>query len=181
MNSFFENTKTLDWWLGVIFVGIILNLLSAFLFRHLDRGLANFSSKRRSARADKELLREKRISRLQEAPEAHLMHLGTANWHLTQSNHTGYLGLLSFVFVILAKSVEAAFAEFLIPILLILGFILIFFSKGEENRARSIYEELLEARIRINSARIPTSSPQKPLASTPSPDTDISDSDSQGS
>jgi hypothetical protein len=43
MPTFGDNLTSLSWWLSVVFVGIAINLVSAYLKKHLDRQLGSVS------------------------------------------------------------------------------------------------------------------------------------------
>ncbi|EGR0027702.1 MULTISPECIES: hypothetical protein [Vibrio harveyi group] len=62
-NSFFTNLSSLDWWIGVVVVGLVINILSAYLKPALDSFLSNLSYKwvsrnKRSADQRKKWIKE---------------------------------------------------------------------------------------------------------------------------
>ena len=48
MNGFFNDITSLYWWISVVLVGIIINLLSSYLKPFIDKTLSNYSVARRN-------------------------------------------------------------------------------------------------------------------------------------
>lgn len=47
MEGFARDIASLHWWLAVVTVGVIINIVSVYAHRHLDRALSNWSSRYR--------------------------------------------------------------------------------------------------------------------------------------
>jgi hypothetical protein len=64
MSEFFTNISNPGWWLGVVFVGLLLNIASSYLKPFIDNQLAKFSEKKRNALAARHELEEKLVDKL---------------------------------------------------------------------------------------------------------------------
>ena len=77
MDAISKNLVSIEWWLGVVAVGILLNLVSAYLKPWLDRTLSAFSTRwdERTSRRREE--RTKLVQYLRDHPDEQLHMLAT--------------------------------------------------------------------------------------------------------
>ena len=73
MRSLVEQTASPAWWIGVVLVGIIINLVSAYCKRPIDRLLGALSTKWATRTAALQKERDDRISAMSVSPEARMM------------------------------------------------------------------------------------------------------------
>jgi hypothetical protein len=64
---------SIEWWLSVVFVGGVLNILSAYAKNALDRRLQKISTWRQDLAHAREQLREKQLARLRTSEHAQLL------------------------------------------------------------------------------------------------------------
>jgi len=64
MKAWFQNLNSLDWWIGVVAVGIVINLVSAYLKGPCDRLLSAVSKRWATRTEAQRKARDERIARL---------------------------------------------------------------------------------------------------------------------
>lgn len=64
MDKLLENFTSFEWWLGVVLVGLLINLFSAYLKPVIDKFFAGFITKRREALDKKKKLFDFRVQQL---------------------------------------------------------------------------------------------------------------------
>lgn len=69
MNSWFQNLGSLDWWIGVVLVGILINLASEYLKNPVDRLLVRSSTWWATRTEKQRAARELRIQKLRSSQE----------------------------------------------------------------------------------------------------------------
>lgn len=98
MDEFYQNLSSLGWWLGVVAVGLVLNIVSAYLKTPFDR-LFSAASSRWSRRSELARTEEaKRIALLRDDQEARNLHL--AEEFRCRLRHLGMLLLAVFVLLL---------------------------------------------------------------------------------
>ncbi|WP_217511846.1 hypothetical protein [Vibrio metschnikovii] len=118
-SSFFSNLGSLDWWIGVVVVGLIINVFSAYLKPALDSFLSKLSYKwaSRSKRNAEE--RKKWIKELQESEHeqvlCYLEFLNQKIWFII------YL-VMTLIFFWMLNELEATSKFELTVIYVIIGF-----------------------------------------------------------
>ena len=68
MDEFAKTITSLSWWLGVVLVGILLNVISAYLKSPLDKFFSSISKRWRTRSEIARLQRERLIAELRENP-----------------------------------------------------------------------------------------------------------------
>jgi hypothetical protein len=100
MDDFMKNATTLSWWLGVVLVGVVLNLFSAYIKSPLDDFLARMSTWWASRSAAAARSRAKQILELNADPMKQLLLLADE----ARARHSSTFFLL-FAIMLLAISV----------------------------------------------------------------------------
>ena len=74
MNEFLVNLSSLSWWLGVVVVGILINVVSPYLNRWLERTLLKTSSTFRRRAIQLSEQRSKKIAELKVDPHKQILY-----------------------------------------------------------------------------------------------------------
>jgi ABC-type multidrug transport system fused ATPase/permease subunit len=70
MDEFFQNISSISWWLGVVIVGILINVLSHYIQKKFDTQLSALSSRWKKRSEEKKELRKRAIEKIRENPNA---------------------------------------------------------------------------------------------------------------
>ena len=73
MNDFFRSLSSPSWWVGVVIVGILINLVSAYLKPRLDRRLSGWSRWWATRTEEQRRSRQARIQKLRESQHEQTM------------------------------------------------------------------------------------------------------------
>lgn len=73
MNELLRNISSPSWWVGVVIVGILINLISAYLKPRIDGIVSKFSTRRRNQLAADREFRKATVERLRADPHEQVM------------------------------------------------------------------------------------------------------------
>lgn len=100
MEEFLNNLSSPSWWIGVIIIGIILNLVAAYLKTHLDTRLSRFSKWWRDRSEIRKKERESKIKKLRNNPQEQILFAVSALRFRIRSVHFLTVTIMLFVFTL---------------------------------------------------------------------------------
>ena len=144
MTGFFDNLSSPTWWVGVVIVGILINLVSAYLKPRLDIFFSSGSSWWARRSQEKQLQRKARIERMKADPHEQLI---TAFTELRiRVRGLGFILLGLFVFTAATFAVGSGMGVIVSKLLLLLSAISILMGLTDQLDAIRLKVELKEAR-----------------------------------
>jgi hypothetical protein len=96
MNEFLVNLTSVNWWLGVVAVSLIVNLISAYAKPPLDRLLSKWSDQRKESVLHANKATEKYLQRLLAEPRLHYITLAAESRARQQALISLILSVLLF-------------------------------------------------------------------------------------
>ena len=93
MADFFNNITSISWWIGVVIVGILLNLVAIYLKSPIDRCLSSISIKYRTRTEAKKAEREAKITYLVGNKHEQILHASKTNFTLIMSAFSYLIGI----------------------------------------------------------------------------------------
>jgi hypothetical protein len=85
MDELLNNLKSVSWWISVVFVGILINLVASYLRPILDRMSASVSRQVREVQKRERQKWESTVSTLLDSPHRQLLHAAKTNTLLLHS------------------------------------------------------------------------------------------------
>ena len=151
MEELLRNVSSPSWWVGVVIVGILINLISAYLKPRIDGIASKLSTRRRNQVAADQEFRKAAVERLKADPHEQLMAAAVELRHRLRALWSMLLGVLSFACYVAVRfpgmglepgAPRTAFS------ILFLGMFAVFFGFGssEQESGRRTMRLLSEAR-----------------------------------
>lgn len=140
MDTFSKHFASLDWWIGIVLVGVLLNLVSTYLLRRVDRILSTISSRwdKRTSRKRKE--RDQLVQYLSDHPDEQLQLLAEEIRCMFRTiKNVG----LATALIIISFVAEHSLAT---GVFLLLSLILIFFGLAADLEAMRLSRLVSDAR-----------------------------------
>jgi hypothetical protein len=145
MQDFVTNLKSTSWWIGVVVVGILINIVSAYFKGRLDSTFSRFSSGWKQRSAARTETRNQKVAYLIANPSEQVF-LGMQELRVrAQSIYSSVLAVVSIVTGFFALS-EIRLGQVFAVILLTLGLILFLISLSFDREATTLSSLLNEAR-----------------------------------
>ena len=118
MREFLNNLSSLSWWLGVVVVGVVINILSPYISKGLEKVLIKTSARYRKRIAERSEKRRKRITELKANQHKQIMLAFGEQRLRIRSLENFFGGVIWFIFsgisAVLGLSVENSGAKLLL-------------------------------------------------------------------
>lgn len=108
MRNFLSNFTSLYWWLSVVIVGILINLLSAYLYKKVDKRFSGVSDWWRKKSEAKKARRMEDLNQLRDNPHKQIMASLAEVRHRSRSLMFLLFGILMLGLVQLLKVVDTS-------------------------------------------------------------------------
>ena len=131
MEKFLSEFGSIYWWISVVIVGLIINIIAGFGFKYINSFLDKFSVKRKAAKVEQELKQLERIKELKDN-DVEKMIQSILILYLRMQVNTSLLIAVLYLLLILflfsaglnEKISKGTFMILLIPLFLILLFVM---------------------------------------------------------
>ena len=156
MADFGNNLTSISWWIGVVIVGILVNLVAIYLKSPLDQLLTSISTKYQTRTKAKKAEREKEIMNLTGNKHEQILHASKTNSTLVISVLYCVVGILSPVITLLFMIIElqtpavkgSLVFKIFLTLIIILGVFILFQGVVRFTEALNDQEILKEAKDR---------------------------------
>jgi len=148
MQELLKQISSLSWWIGVVLVGVLVNIASPFISRAIERRLSRFSDWQRRRSQSKQEKRQTLLNNLRADPHKQVLFAIAENRYRVRSSNNFLVSLLAVGFatgfLYIGRDIFPVFAVVISALLFLCSVVGVLFSLDDTREAIEVKKILAE-------------------------------------